>query len=172
MMKTPFKNILYAGAIEQLRLLLSDFRMLMLALKFNATTAHEGETSKLHLLLSDTTAIKIIEKDVMQSRRDTFGTLLAILRHTTERPILNKNLMEMENKTGIDVLRGADELYEEINKAPPRTDSAVHHKMSEPDLTKDTRARLAVAAMALRNTTWRLGQIDVLCFQENVYGED
>jgi len=155
--KTPFKADLYARAIENLRLLVSDFEMLALAVR-RRKEGHVFEN------LHNKAAMQIIRRDLLDTLSSALRALVVILEHSTEEAITDSDVLDLENIRGVLELEGVDSLIAQLNEG-----GAIVSGDDAQELCGDVTVRLIVAIKALRNATMHIGAIDTWVLTKNIH---
>jgi len=182
--RVDFKVNLYTQLVRMARVLVSDVEMLNMAMKkwapINSVaesqkieakkpddvqddkpdeeTPEESAKSLLYGIMSRATQFKGLERDLMETLKDTFSVSLSLISQDTEAKIVNPVAEKLETLTGLLELEGVPEFYAQVNKAVTSDD-----KSQIPSIIASRRVRLTVATRSLRNATRHLGEMEALC---------
>lgn len=137
---------------------------------------HLGNAApKLHNIMSSQDAFSLMKKDVEDTMKRIFTTVIAVLEQDKEQAMTESNnqllkdaFNQLTAMEGMLDLEAAPGFYKQVNR-----DMEGELKTIQPfqfaSVVDDTQARLTVVVNSLKRATTSLGEIGVLCLRENIY---
>lgn len=191
--RLPFKHKFFGDVQAQLKVAISELGVLAIGAgdwtkaqvgeeKSSMRQAQEQEEAKhrhpghvpksaippLHGIMSRQSNFSLMQKDILQTTKLVFDTVLALLKQEKEEGLaeLKDSFKKLSGMSGMLDLEDAPGFYTQVN----------HHMSGQLEslkpgdsLVDDMQARLTVVVGALKSTTAALGEIGVLCLKENIY---
>merc|ERR1711972_479836 len=185
--RTPFPKLFYDSLIGQMRLVISDLDMLILALQGHTEEhflgTHEpakerDEQEKLVAKQADIIwahmahrpAFAIVRQDAIDTLTTVFGVITAVLEHTTEEPLNSLHVNLLNSTTQLSTLEGLDEFYDQVSKETSSTkvkDEAIFEDKRV--VSQLRRTRILVATNALSLMVKHTEDLSAKCFQNMIY---
>eukprot|EP00927_Polykrikos_kofoidii_P085156 TRINITY_DN9180_c0_g2_i1.p1 TRINITY_DN9180_c0_g2~~TRINITY_DN9180_c0_g2_i1.p1 ORF type:complete len:1066 (-),score=177.26 TRINITY_DN9180_c0_g2_i1:131-3028(-) len=178
--RTPFRNELYTDVLTLMRLVRSDFQMLIIAMKdwTAAPVPRSGDDVKRVVRDKPIVSPLLVSLSRLEAMRDSrnlimehlYGSLLGfreILAHDREEPIMSNNVNAIHRFGGKHTQLDHSNLVDQINAS--HKDFKENGSDQGLELTSERSVRLAVSLRALDRSVAHLGMIDQMLLQQDIF---
>lgn len=187
--RTNFKFALYTETLMLLKVIRSDFKMLLVAMKdwkpapnpkdgddkdFVRKRIHEDkEESSLLATMGGLKAMSPIKHKVIDHMKTTLTLWSQVMAHESEAVVDTPALQTLvQDYEPGDAVLNVDDLAREINGShaiKSEAQKAAYEASNMNEITSDRRVRLTVAVRALERSAEHLSMIDALILKENIF---
>jgi len=172
--RMPFKNALFSVTVRQLRLILSDMNMLIMAIcsdhGASEDTSKRAVDAQIFQTMRKQASWEVMKDDCLMTIEMTMGLVRAVLEHSSEEP-MQADIQDISQVTNMSKLDGLEEFYKQISEA-----LCSRMNVADEEINKDTRViselqrtRVTVAVNALALSVAHLAELATEAFERAIY---